>query len=287
MHTSTRLSASDFTFWRPTASGDQQIDFATFSPDYHPQDRIGVVSPALEAGVLHTSYALLAFTTAFYDCLRARRVEFFDYPQHFAFVGIQEKNEGKNGVKGEATGGATMVYAGVYAGSELLPLNTPQLWNAWSWLDVWPDAKWVTAEATASALLQRAFDYQINRLFWPRSLKISAGESQLPAHLWRMLNTSLKAVYLYGEGDSPFVNSEGDSETDALGGEHFEIRVLAAAQEIVQESVVQLPAPLLITSAPVITQAPTTPQQYQRVDVQAFLAALQNPTPALPVWGGS
>ena len=86
----------------------------------------------------------------------------------------------------------------VHAGSAALPLNTPQLWNAWSWLDVWPDAKWVTAPATASALLQRAFDYQINRLFWPRSLKIGAGETQLPAHLWKMLNTSLKAVYLYG-----------------------------------------------------------------------------------------
>lgn len=72
MHTSARLSASDFTFWRQTANGDQQIDFATFSPDYHPQDRIGVISLTLEDGVLHTSYALLAFTTAFYDCLRAR-----------------------------------------------------------------------------------------------------------------------------------------------------------------------------------------------------------------------
>jgi hypothetical protein len=145
MHTSTRMGAGDFQFWHHTASGARQVDFAAFCPDYHELDRVGVVSPALEDGVLQTSYALLALTTAFYDCLRARylapnpsparldagRVEmsmarsqddgFFDYPQHFAFVGAEGAN--------------------VYTGSGLLPLSTPQLWDGWSWLDVWPDAK--------------------------------------------------------------------------------------------------------------------------------------------------
>src|SRR5687768_2655344 len=84
MHTSTRLCAGDFHFWRQEAQDGKEInteinivintevDFALFSPNYHEQDRIGVVSLGLEDGVLHTSYALLAFTTAFYDRLRAR-----------------------------------------------------------------------------------------------------------------------------------------------------------------------------------------------------------------------
>ena len=69
MHTSTRLRADDFHFWQHA----QPVDFATFAPTYHEQDRVGVVSLGLEDGVLHTSYALLAFTTAFYDRLRALR----------------------------------------------------------------------------------------------------------------------------------------------------------------------------------------------------------------------
>ncbi len=72
MHTSTRLRADDFHFWQQTASANQPVDFATFSPDYHEQDRVGVISLGLEDGVLQTSYALLALTTAFYDRLRAR-----------------------------------------------------------------------------------------------------------------------------------------------------------------------------------------------------------------------
>jgi hypothetical protein len=262
MHTSTRLCAGDFHFRRQGLQdgkeGSQEVDFALFSPNYHEQDRIGVVSLGLEDGVLNTSYALLAFTTAFYDRLRARGKEFFDYPQHFAFVGTDKSKAGNS--RPNAWG------AVVHAGSDLLPAETPQLWNAWSWLDVWPDAKWVTAPATAAGMLQRAFDYQINRLFWPRALNLEQQESQLPAHLWKMLKSSLKAVYLYGEGNGAMAG---------LAGDCFEVRVLAAAQEIVQESVVQLPAPLLIARAAAITQAPTAPQVYERVAVEEFLAALQ------------
>src|SRR4051794_7821369 len=87
MHTSTRLCAGDFHYWRQAPTGAQAVHFAAFCPNYHYQDRVGVVSLALEQGVLETSYAILALTTAFYDCLRASHEHFFDYPQHFAFVG--------------------------------------------------------------------------------------------------------------------------------------------------------------------------------------------------------
>src|SRR5690606_9756161 len=110
-------------------------------------DRVGVVSLCLEDGVIHTGRALLALTTAFYDCHRARGGELFDYPQHFAFVGADE--------------------TGIRTRTGSVP-DAPSLWDAWSWLDVWPAHKWVATPPTATALLGRVSDYQINRLFWPQ-----------------------------------------------------------------------------------------------------------------------
>ena len=88
MHTSTRLTAADFQFWQETGAGNQPISFAAFCPNYHELDRVGVVSLRLEDGVCQTGRTLLALTTAFYDRQRAKRRDFFDYPQHFAFVGV-------------------------------------------------------------------------------------------------------------------------------------------------------------------------------------------------------
>lgn len=234
MHTSTRLSATDFQFWHQNSRTSQQTDFGTFCPDYHALDRVGVVSPNLEDGVGQTSYALLALTTAFYDSLRARSDDFFDYPQHFAFVGGQG--------------------ADVYTGNGLLSSATPKLWHAWSWLDVWPDNKWVTAPPTAAGMLQRVFDYQINRLFWPRGLKPKANETTLPDYAWKMLKTSLKAVYYYGD-------------RDPQAGERVEIRVAPPIEALVQESLALLPVPL--------TEVQPTRQCYEPISVATFLAAMQ------------
>lgn len=234
MHTSTRLSATDFQFWHQNSRAVQQTDFGIFCPDYHALDRVGVVSPNLEDGVCQTSYALLALTTAFYDCLRTRSDNFFDYPQHFAFVGAQGTD--------------------VYSYSGRLPLDTPKLWHAWSWLDVWPDNKWVTAPPTATAMLQRVFDYQINRLFWPRGLRPQANEATLPDYAWKMLKTHLKSVYYYGDGDQQ-------------AGQRVEISVTPAIDALVQESYTMLPVAL--------TKIQPTRQCYEPVSVAAFLAAMQ------------
>jgi hypothetical protein len=243
MHTSTRLCAGDFRYLRRSPEGVQEVEFAVFAPNYHEQDRVGVVSLGLEDGVLHAGYALLALTTAFYDRMRLLHDDFFDYPQHFAFAGAEG--------------------AGVHAGATLLPLSTPKLWDAWSWLDVWPAAKWVTAPGDAASLLQRVFDYQINRLFWPRGLGPVTAESALPPHLWKMLKTSLKSVYLYGP--------EGDKQPGLAGrrGEWVEICGLPAAETLVQESIARLPAGMSGTPL-----APG-PQRYEAVAVDLFLAAIQ------------
>ena len=242
MHTSTRLCATDFQFWRHSPTGSQPADFATFCPDYHELDRIGVVSPTVEAGVHHTSHALLALTTAFYDSLRARGPDFFDYPQHFAFVGATDGH--------------------LCTGNGPLPLDTPNLWDAWSWLDVWPANKWVPTPFTATAMLQRVFDYQINRLFWPRGLQPGPAEPALPPYVWQMLRTRLKAVYNYGAEQQVY---------SALQNMTIEIHLSAAAGALVQESISRLP---------IAVQFMTDQRNQQRfaaVDIETFLAALQGP----------
>ncbi len=243
MHTSACLQMENFQFWRHSAQGSTPHTFTAFCQDYHELDRVGVVSPTLEAGVLYTSHALLALTTAFYDRLRLRPTEFFDYPQHFAFVGAHGTN--------------------IYTGRDLLPPATPKLWHAWSWLDVWPDAKWVATPATASDMLRRVFDYQINRVFWPRSLKPGCNETPLPTYAWKMLQTHLKAVYLYDSDDNPAHN------TETLGVGRVEIRLTSAVASVVQESRALLP-PGVSTAQPVPVS-----QWYEPVAVADFLAAMQ------------
>jgi len=240
MHTSTRLCAGDFGVWRHGPDGIQQTDFAAFCPNYHELDRVGVVSPTLEAGVCHASYALLALTTAFYDSLRARGDDFFDYPQHFAFVGAEGDN--------------------LCTSTGLLPLDTPKLWHAWSWLDVWPEHKWVTAPATTAGMLQRVFDYQINRLFWPRGVKPDGTEAALPPYVWKMLKTRLKTVYYYGP-----LAFEQSKKT----GETLELRVAPGVDTVVQESIALLPE--MLRSGPPLSKK----QYYERVSVEDFLMVVQ------------
>lgn len=152
MHTSDRLISENFAYRRLIGSTWRPVDFAEFCPDYHEQDRLGVVSPNLEEGVLYASHTLLATITKFYDELRSRFDDFYDYPQHFAFVGRADTSHATENVNGDESGS-------VRVGGDLLPLDHAHLWDAWSWLDVWPDAKWVTTSATQEAMLRRVFDY--------------------------------------------------------------------------------------------------------------------------------
>lgn len=239
MHTSTRLSSADFQFFHHSPTGAQPIAFADFCPDYHELDRVGVVSPTLEAGVYHTSYALLALTTAFYDRLRARGGDFFDYPQHFAFVGAEGDS--------------------LCTGNGPIPLTTPKLSDAWSWLDVWPANKWVPTPVTVAGMLQQVFDYQINRLFWPRSLQPQGNEAELPAYVWKMLRTRLKAVCYYDNFD---LNEPQQT------GQPVELRVASTVITVVQESLERLPTARNFTHPVLLRQC------YELIGVEAFLRSI-------------
>ena len=183
---------------------------------------------------------MLALTTAFYDSQRVRSTDFFDYPQHFAFVNA--------------------IGEGVQTDSHRSAPNAAKTWEAWSWLDVWPDNKWIIAPATATGLLQKVFDFQINRLFWPYGLVPAPDEQALPAYAYRMLRTRLKSVHYYTNG-----------MPDQAQLPRIEVCVSPAADELWRESIARLPwvAPAESIPSPV--------EQLQPVNIVDFLAAM-NPT---------
>lgn len=247
MHTSKVLRSSHFQYWQVGAEARTRSEFSAFCSNYHEQDRAGVVSPRLEDGVLHAGYGVLALTTAFYDLQRSRMSDFFIYPQHFAFIDA--------GHKGVLTG----------VGRLALTMDEAGLGAAWSWLDVWPASNWITVPGLhgptpdgpriigQTAMLQKVFDLQINRLFWPQDFKPTSAhdyvrttlseagfkDSQsgmdttsnslgytglLPDYARKLLKARLKSVYYYNTS-APTV----------------EIHAAQPVAAIVQESINRLP----------------------------------------------
>ncbi len=205
MHTSKLLSSSDFQFGRPDEDGAVGIDFSTFCPDYHELDRTGVVSPRLEDGVLNAGYAILAQTTAFYDVLRLKMDAFFEYPQHLAFLDVNDE--------------------GVNTRTGRLSVDRATMGGPWSNLDVWPDSNWIAAPGTVSGMLHKVYDLHINRLFWPENFMPGPSEAALPSYVRRkMLRTRLKAVTYY--------------KTSAP---NVEVRVTQPVEDIVEKSIGRLP----------------------------------------------
>ena len=143
MHTSQALRSSHFEYQRPESG--KRVAFSAFCADYHDQDRVGVVSPQLEDGILHTAYALLALTTAFYDVQRASGSDFFIYPQHFAVIG-QDPSEPSP--TRDQTDRADRIGIASCAGRLDLTLDEAGIGGAWAWLDVWPASNWFTAPVT-------------------------------------------------------------------------------------------------------------------------------------------
>ena len=243
MHTSQALRSSHFQYRRIGDGGRTQVGFSSFCADYHEQDRVGVVSPRLEDGILHTGYALLALTTAFYDAQRARGRDFFIYPQHFAIIGADQS--------GVATG----------VGRLDLTLDEAGIGGAWGWLDVWPASNWLTAPSTPVAFLTKVFEYQINRLFWPQDFvaKEAPRAGLLPDYARRILKTRLKSVYYY-KSPAPTV----------------EINAAQPAAEIVQTSIGRLP-----TAVQRALRQETHPgrplghESYRQVSVDDFLQDME------------
>ena len=242
MHTSRVLSGPDFQYWQCGGNGLTSVPFEAFCPDYDESDRTGIVSPRLEDGILHTSYAILALTTAFYDAWRARTDDFFIYPQHFAVLDISAD--------------------GVNTGSGRLRLHTDRLGWPWGNLDVWPDSQWVPSDGSVSGAIKKAFDLHVNRIFWPESFVPGEREDRLPDYALKILRTRLKSVFYYG-------TAEAD----------IEIRVKSNAKEVIDQSVWRLSqleglAAEDLTVTDLVADSRTGHrhiERYRRVDPEQFL----------------
>lgn len=240
MHTSSMLRSTHFQYRRIDANKHNHVGFNAFCAEYHEQDRVAVVSPRLEDGILHTGYALLALTTAFFDAQRARGGDFFVYPQHFAIIGADQS--------GVATG----------AGRLELALDDAGIGSAWGWLDVWPSSNWYTAPDTPTAMLRKVFDLQINRLFWPQDFAAEDAHcvEPLPAYARRILERRLKSVYYY-RSPAPTV----------------EINAAQPAVEIVRESINRLPD---VVQGALCQNAHSGPELYRQVGEADFLHNLKS-----------
>ena len=231
MHTSTLLKSSDFQYWRLAEDERISVGFKGLCPDYHELDRVGVISPCIEDGILYTGGVLLALTTAFYDVLRSRETDFFDYPQHFAFIGVSE--------------GAVHTYG------ERLPMD--RIGTGWGNLDVWPHSKWIATPRSATGMLNKVFDFQINRLFLPHDFKLGSDESPLPAYARKMLSTRLKAIYYY---NTPIPN--------------VEICASQQVADLIQKSIAEFPNAESEVEHPAQSNFPYV-GRYQQVGVDDFL----------------
>ena len=256
MHTSQQLRSSHFEYRCPDTGG--RVAFSAFCADYHDQDRVGVVSPCLEDGVLHTAYALLAITTSFYDVQRASRSDFFIYPQHLAIIGQDPSgNSGRRTKTGIASG----------AGCLDLSLDEAGIGAAWAWLDVWPASNWHTAPNTPVAMLKKVFDLHINRLFWPQDFMPQGRQERdpenedhpLPDYARRILKTRLKSVYYYNTS-APTV----------------EINAAQPAVDIVQYSIERLPEAVRQTlDKETQPERPMGYESYRQVSVEDFLEEME------------
>ncbi|MBM3264523.1 MAG: hypothetical protein FJY97_13995 [candidate division Zixibacteria bacterium] len=205
MHTSTRISASDFRYSRLCASRTTEVSFEEVFPDYHPQDRVGMVVPVYEDGIVYGTAALLSLTTRFYDIWRARTETFFDYPQHFAFIAGIEKR--------------------ISTGIGSMRMDSEEMGASWGWLDVWPETNWIVTLPDAPSMLMQILSHQINRLIWPETL--SPHMATLPEYVSALLRSRLKSVWYYGGQTAD-----------------MEIRLSGAAADVAREALDRLPARL-------------------------------------------
>ena len=191
LHTSTVLESSDFSYSRAIGNEQHYAGFSEFLPNYHIQDRIGVVAPDSVKAIRGTGLAILAIATAFYDDLRGRNEAFFDYPQNLAFMDPEM--------------GPCWADSG----------------SAWGWLDVWPDTNWIARPGNATDMIDGIFSHQVNRVFWPEGLKMDESVDALPDYALEIMRRRLKSVHYYRSAtpDWTLTGSEKASEIicDSLG----------------------------------------------------------------------
>lgn len=179
-------------------------------PDYHPQDRVAVVSHVWEDAFEGAAAALTALTALFYEAQRSSGKPFFNYPAHYLLIHQDLQN------------------VRTRSGHEAL---TEGLARPWALLDVWPDTQWIAMPDDAHALLNSLFTLHIHRVFLPARFAQTGQGPLLPDYARKMMGSRLKSVCLY-HADHP----DFRLETTAYAGE-----LVAKAAKALNPS---LPAPL-------------------------------------------
>ena len=170
MHTSKKISLNDFFIFDENKS--VEIDFDSFCPNYHSRDRIAIVNPFCNEGLLGGSRTIFAFTAAFYESLRSKQKSFFNYPQHFTlFIG------GEN------------------------PIPEKDC-KPWTMLDVWPDSQWLHCENNVNSIMQTLFKLQVNRIIWPSEWKPTDSLKKLSDSLQKILLNRIDNVFYYNSKTS-------------------------------------------------------------------------------------
>jgi hypothetical protein len=207
MHTSSRLTSTDFVYRKINRAAVSSILFSDLFPDYHPLDRVGVVAPCLEDGPQRCAAILLSVTTEFYNAGRSQSTSFFDYPRHFGLIG------GYGSSINTRLGSVT--------------LTVEEMGQSWGWLDVWPESAWVVTPPGPVDMLDQVFRHQINRLLWPSGWMPALSGRRLPDYYRKMMAHRLKSVWYYGDGNG-----------------NMEIQCSRTAEDIIRESLERLPPAL-------------------------------------------
>ncbi len=235
MHTSERIAQSDFVYRRRQDAEWRVLSFGEAFPDYHPQDRAGLVSPRLEDGVCGAGGAVLGLATGFYDCLRSKEEVFFDYPQHHAFIGGQGTR--------------------IHTRHGDRDLTVEQMGGAWGWLDVWPETNWHLCPAEPTKMIEAIFRHQINRVFWPATFLPDTVNDPLSKYAYKLLHSRLKSVWYYDCAEPDLV-----------------VRTTGPAVAVINESMERLPGCDSHRSPDVIdTAGPELENRFKAVEPQVFL----------------
>ena len=235
MHTSSLLTSKDFSYFERKGEASHPIDFDNLCFNYNPQDRLAVVCSRLEEAYFHCAYLVLAFTTAFYDALRMKGEEFFEYPRHFClFDGVSGSVNTRWGRQS-----ASLSEAGA----------------AWSQLDVWPECKWMATGNTAQEMLKMVHDLQMDRILWPEGFYQEVCDIPLPRYVYQTLCTQVKQVFYYAPVE-----------------EMLFIQVSKQTEELVLRGMNDLPVPASELGALKNSRPDNLTQAYSSIQPQDFLA---------------
>lgn len=193
MHTTKLVRSEDF-----------QFDLLSVFPGFDGSDRLGVVSPQPQDGILNAGYIVLACVTAFYRFHRDSVWAGCKYPPYFIFLAPEDSGKGHSAQRWSVPWRSAV--------------------ELWGQLDVWPDSQWIVTDGTTRSMLEGVLSCKITRLLWPAGLGLPGNTPSLPASLLTNAQGQLRSVLLY--------SSDGAS---------VQVRVAKPVEDLIQGGVLRLP----------------------------------------------